>query len=50
MIFGKTVMLYASEFKKGVIVANYGDFICANSILCVGTLEKFKFHLEYELG
>jgi hypothetical protein len=44
------MVLDASEFKKGEIVANYGDFICVTCILCVGTLEKFKLHLGYKLG
>jgi len=51
MIFEKiAMMLDASEFKKGEIVANYVDFICATRILCVGTLESFKLHLGYKLG
>jgi hypothetical protein len=51
MIFGKIIMMLdASEFKKGEIVANCDDFICVTCILCVGTLENFKLQLGYKLG
>ena len=43
MIFGKIVMMLdASEFKKGEIVANCDDFICITCNLCVGTLENLN--------